>query len=263
MNRPKLLIYSPQLSDCPFFVPLSGIKTDFITETIATKAELKNRIKTFDPDAIIGCFCQAQEKDTAELLSLVTIANLVPLVFCSRKVSSDSVYAAARNGVDYFINCSEEKEKIICTINKLIQQGGIKKVFESCYPGSFSCSPYTNKIIKIIVSAFPNRLDENELARQLGVTPRWFRTLCMQIFKIKFSKLTRRIWIYQALRLMQLTNFDNTEIALQLNYSEEGSMARDFHKELGYTPSKARELLVNQKPEDILTHVTQSPGIME
>jgi AraC-like DNA-binding protein len=62
----------------------------------------------------------------------------------------------------------------------------------------------------------------------------------------------RRIWIYQALRLMQLINFDNTEIALLLNYSEEGSMVRDFRKELGYTPTKARKLLTNEKPEDML-----------
>lgn len=250
MSKPKLLIYSQQLSDCPFFEII--FKTDFIVETVDAIEELKKRIKTFNPDAILACFCQGQGKDITELSSLDPISNLVPLISCSRIVSSDFVFASAKNGVDYFINCSGEKEKIVSTISKIIQHGGIKKFFEFFYPDSFAFSSYTNKIIKIIINAFPNRLHENEFARQLGVTPQWFRKLCTQAFKIKFSKLMRRIWIFQALRLMQLTDFDNSEIALLLNYSEEGSMVRDFRKELGYTPNKARELLTNQKPGDML-----------
>jgi len=252
MNKPKLIIYSQQISECPFFVPPSGIKTDFITEVVGTSEELLNKIKTFNADAVLVCFCQAEEKDAVELLRLDVLTNLVPLIACSRTDSSDFVCAASKNGADYFINCSEEKEKIVSTINKIIQHGGIKKFFEYFYQDSFTLSSYTNKIIKIILNTFPNRLHENEFARQLGVTPRWIRKLCNQAFKIKFSKLMRRIWVYQALRLVKLTNFDNGEIALLLNYSEEGSMVRDFRKELGYSPTKARELLMNYNPEDML-----------
>jgi AraC-like DNA-binding protein len=250
MNKPKLIIYSQQHSDCPFFEII--FKSDFITETVGTLEELLKKIKTFNADAVIVCFCEAREENITELLPLESIPNLVPLIACSRTDSLDLIFATAQNGIDYFICYSQNKTKIVNAINKIIQHGGIKKFFEACYPDSFSFSPYTNKIIKIIVSAFPNRLNENEFARRIGVTPRWFRQLCIHVFKIKFSKLMRRIWIYQALRLMQLTNFDNTEIALLLNYSEEGSMVRDFRKELGYTPTKARKLLTNEKPEDML-----------
>lgn len=60
MNKPKLLIFSQQFSDCP----LSKIifKTDFITEVVETTEELKNKINKFNQDVIIACFCQAQEK---------------------------------------------------------------------------------------------------------------------------------------------------------------------------------------------------------
>ena len=250
MPKPKLLIYSQQLTDCPFFEII--FKIDFITDTVGTTEELKNKIKTYKPDVVIVCFCQAQEKDALELLQLNDITNLVPLIACSPTDSSGFVFASAKYGADYFFHCSGERVQIVNTINKIIKQGGLKKFFEAFYPDSFSFSPYTRKIIEIIISAFPNRLQENEFARQLGITPHWFRTLCIEAFKIKFSKLIRRIWIYQALRLMQLTNFDNTEIALLLNYSEEGSMVRDFRKELGYSPTKARELLANHSPEDML-----------
>jgi hypothetical protein len=60
MNKPKLLIFSQQFSDCP----LSEIifKTDFLTEVVETTEELKNKINNFNPDAIIAGFCQAQVK---------------------------------------------------------------------------------------------------------------------------------------------------------------------------------------------------------
>ena len=211
-----------------------------------------NKIKTFNPDGIIACFCQPQEKDIAELSSLDSIKNLAPLIYCSRIFLPDFVFAAAQSGADYFINCSEEKEKIVNIIDKIIQQGGIRKFFKACYPNISSSSPYISKIVKIILRVFPNRLDETEFARQLGLSQRQIRGLTKQVFKINFNKLMRRIWVYQALRLMKSTNFDNTEISLLLNYSEEGSMVRDFRKELDYTPSKARELLINYNPEDLL-----------
>ena len=250
MNKPKLLIFSQQFSNCP----LSEIifKNDFRTEVVETTEELRNKINKFNPDAIIAGFCKAEGKDIAELSILDPNINLVPLIYCSRGVISEVVFAAAQKGADYFINCLEEKEKIVNIINKIIQQGGIKRFFKACYPDSFSLSPYITKIVKIIISAFPKRLNENEFAEQLGVSERQLRVLSRQVFKINFNKLIRRLWIYQAIRLMKLTNFDNTEIALLLNYSEEGSMARDFHKELGYTPKKALKFLLINTPEDML-----------
>ena len=109
MLKPKLLIYSKQISDCPFFEII--FKTDFIVETVDAIEGLKKRIKTFNPDAILACFCQGQGNDIIELSSLDSISNLIPLISCSRIVSSDFVFASAKNGADYFINCSGEKRK--------------------------------------------------------------------------------------------------------------------------------------------------------
>ena len=104
----------------------------------------------------------------------------------------------------------------------------------------------------IIIHAFPHRLQENDMARQLGVSRSWLHKLCQRAFGITYTQLLRRIWIYQALNMMRDSNLDNTEIALRLNYSEESSMARDFRKELGCSPSEARLRLTTQSPEEIL-----------
>ncbi len=61
-----------------------------------------------------------------------------------------------------------------------------------------------------------------------------------------------RLRVYQALRMMQGTTFDNAEIAMHLNYSEASSLARDFRKELGYGLTIARRRLFENKPEDLL-----------
>ena len=252
MSKPKLIIYNQKSPGCSCFENI--FNSEFMTELVGTPEQLLSKMKTYNPDAVVKCYCRAREKDVPELLRLDALTNLTPLIACFQTGSSEFVCTAAHSGAEYFLSCSWDRIKIVKVILEAIQYGGIKKFFKICYPDSFAFSshPHIRKIINIIADTFPRKLNENEFAEQLGISTRWLRTLCKQAFKIKFNKLMRRIWIYQALRIMQLTNFDNTEIALLLNYSEEGSMARDFNKELGYSPTEARKLLANHIPEEML-----------
>ena len=61
-----------------------------------------------------------------------------------------------------------------------------------------------------------------------------------------------RTVVNQALYLMQHTNFDNSDIAMKLHYSEESSLARDFRKALKCNPDEARQLLTHQTREKLL-----------
>ncbi len=128
----------------------------------------------------------------------------------------------------------------------------LKEFLASSHAGSFAVSPHMRKMIDEIIHAFPHRLHESEMARRLGISRSWIQKLCRQAFGLTFTRLIRRIWVHQALRLMQHTNLDNVEIAEQLNYSEESSLARDFRKELGYSPTEARKRLAEQSPEALL-----------
>ena len=103
-----------------------------------------------------------------------------------------------------------------------------------------------------IIYTFPQRLTENDLANRLGISRSSLQKHWRKIFSQPYARLQRRIRVYQALRLMQHRKFDNTDIALHLNYSEESSMARDFHKELGYNPSEARRRLATHSPEQLM-----------
>ncbi len=145
-----------------------------------------------------------------------------------------------------------EEAKIKDVISEAIRRGGLKEFMASCYPGSFAVSPHVRKMIDEIIHAFPHRLHESEMARRLEISRSWVQKLCRQAFGLTFTRLMRRIWVHQALRLMQHTNLDNVEIAVQLNYSEESSLARDFRKELGYNPTEARQRLAEQSPEALL-----------
>jgi AraC-like DNA-binding protein len=95
-------------------------------------------------------------------------------------------------------------------------------------------------------------ITEPEMAKRLGISQRWLQKTCRQAFGKTFKRLMRRIWIHQALRLMEKTTLDNVEIAQQLNYSEESNMARDFRKEFGYSPTEARKRLTVQSPDELL-----------
>lgn len=58
--------------------------------------------------------------------------------------------------------------------------------------------------------------------------------------------------------MMQYSSLDNQEIAMQLNYTEESSMARDFRKDLGYSPAEARLRLTHVTPEELLSSTPDS-----
>ncbi|NIR69107.1 helix-turn-helix domain-containing protein [candidate division KSB1 bacterium] len=90
------------------------------------------------------------------------------------------------------------------------------------------------------------------MAQTLGISPRWLRTVCRRAFGKSFTQLMRQIRVYQALCFMKHTTLDNWDIAMQLNYSEESNMARDFRKELGYCPSEARIRLSEITPQELL-----------
>ncbi|MGH7595888.1 MAG: helix-turn-helix transcriptional regulator [bacterium] len=136
-------------------------------------------------------------------------------------------------------------------MDEAIPGGDLKAFLEACYPGSLP-SLHVRRMVDEIVHAFPHRITEPEMAKRLGISQRWLQKTCRQAFGKTYKHLLRRIWIHQALRLMQKTTLDNLEIAQQLNYSEESNMARDFRKELGYSPTEARKRLTAQSPDELL-----------
>lgn len=154
--------------------------------------------------------------------------------------------------MNHFISCGWDRASISGEISEAMRRGGITELLESCYPDVLNGLPYAHKIVNAIVRAFPHRLNERELSRQLGMSERWVRSLCRDVFKNTFGQLVRRIWVHQALRMMEHTGLDNTEIALHLNYSEESSMARDFRKELGCGCAEARKRLLNSTPLELI-----------
>ncbi len=198
------------------------------------------------------CFCSASEKDGDELARLQSLAGPIPVIACSKSLMTDFVREAARKGVSHFISCGWDRASISGEISEAMRRGGITELLESCYPNALNDSPYAHKIVNAIVRGFPHRLNERELSRQLGMSERWVRTLCRDVFKNTFSQLVRRMWVHQALRMMEHTDLDNTEIALHLNYSEESSMARDFRKELGFGCAEARKRLLNSTPLELI-----------
>ncbi len=184
------------------------------------------------------------------MLSVISHANHLPVLTCTKKLDSDFIRLAVQHGADRFLLCTMKAEKIQGLVLEAIQGGGLKEFLQSCCQGTVS--RHVRKMIDEIIHAFPYRLHENEIARRLEISRSWVHKLCRQAFGLTFTRLLRRIWVYQALRLMQRTNLDNVEIAEQLNYSEESSLARDFRKELGYSPTEARKRLAEQSPEALL-----------
>lgn len=249
MSKPKLALYSQALPDCPCFQSIFG--TAFEVIPTDSEEEFLRIVRRIDADAAVVCFCSTHERDAERILQLEALTGPVPVLTCSRTLDPEFVAFAAKHGADRFLCCSMKKHKIPEVIFETMRRNHLQEFLQSCCPGSVNM-PRIRKMIHEIVHTFPHRLNEEQMAVRLKISRSWLKKLCRQAFGKPFTRVMRRIWIYQALRMMRYTDLDNTEIALQLNYSEESNMARDFRKELSCSPSEARRRLLEHSPAALL-----------
>jgi AraC-like DNA-binding protein len=250
MPKPKLILYGRELSTCTCYYRIFNHEAElFVT---GTAKEFLRKIGEINFDIAVLCFCFAEEKDVEELSRLEALSGPLPVLACSKSYNPNFIRLAAQRGVNHFLLCDMEVNKIRQFILTALRGSGLRSFMEFCCPGCLASSPYVGKMINEIVHAFPHRLTIKELSRRLGITARRLQMVCQQAFGKTFTHLMRRIWVYQALKMMQNTNLDNTEISFQLNYSDETSLARIFRKELGYSPTEARKRLNKYSPEELL-----------
>ncbi len=224
---------------------------DFQLKVTQTKEEFLYQASNSNMDVGIQCYCYADEKDVNSLLKLREKANHIPHIVCTKIPNPDFITLGAQKGLDSFLLCNMPQVKIRARILNSIKENGLKVFIESHVKSEVN-SPYTRKIITKILHTQPLQLHVTDLASSLGITSRWLQSLFRDIFGMTYTELMRRIHVFQALNLMKNTRLDNTEIALKLTYSDENSLYRIFQKELGFSPTKAREYLINKTPTELL-----------
>lgn len=250
MSKPKIVVFSPEISDCPCWERL--FCTEFRAEAFHSETDFIKRAREETTDAAIICLCSAQESKIDNLVHLETLSGTKPILTCSKNLNPDFIKEAAVKGVNRFLLCTMEKEAIQDIILEAMKHGGLRELLEFYYGEKLASSPHINKLVDQIIQLFPHRPSANMIAKRLDISRSWLHRLCREAFGKSFSSFIRQIWVYQALRMMKYTPLDNTEIALHLNYSEESSLARDFRKELGCSPTKARQLLAQKMPKELL-----------
>lgn len=250
MSNVKIVIFAARL--CRHSCFLQNLQEEFDTTIAHNESEFVSKIRREEACAGVVCFCSAIEKDAEMVVRLDAVAGLVPVLSCSKTSSAEFVRAAMRNGFDRFLDCNMDKERISALVHKAIRRGCLRRFLESSSQTDFPSSPKVHRIIQEITHRFPHWPTEKELAEKLEISQRWLQKLCREAFGVTYSRLKRRICVHQALRMMKHSALENTEIAIQLNYSEESNLARDFRKELGYSPSEARRKLTVRSPEELL-----------
>lgn len=250
MAKRKLILYLKELPSCPCYGRI--FNTEYETSIAYTEEEFLANIHSASADAAVVCFCSAREEDIVNVLRLDALSGPLPVLTCSKTLNPDFIRKAAQRGAARFLVCNMGVEKIRNIIHDAIRDNGLKQYLQSRWSTDSVASLHMSKLIDEIVHVFPHRLPVSGFAERLGIDRGWLHKLCRQTFGKPLIALLRHVWVHQALRMMQHTNLDNTDIALQLCYSEESSMARDFHKELGYGPTAARQRLIRQSPEELL-----------
>ena len=249
-RRPRVVVFSPEISNCTCWGRL--FNTEFEAQAVHSEADFIRKARQESTDAAIICLCSAQESEIDDLVRLEALSGIKPLIACSKNLNPDFVRNAAVKGVNRFLLCTMEKQTIQDIILEAIKHGALKEFLEIYYGEKLSLSLHTRKLVDEIMKSFPHRPSDNTIAEKLDISRSWLHHICQKGFGKSLSRLLRLIWVHQALRMMKYTSLDNTEIALHLNYSEESSLARDFRKELGFSPNEARQLLAKQTPRELL-----------
>jgi len=249
-HTPKIAIFAPQIPDCSCWKCL--FNTEFEVEAFRSETDFIKNVRQESTDIAIVCLCSSPESEVDNIIRLEALSGAKPLLTCSKSLNHDFVKNAAVKGVNRFLLCTMDKETIQEIILEAIKHGGLREFLEEHYGENFSISPHIGKMLDEIIYLFPHRLSAHEMAEKLGISRSWQHRLCREAFGRSFSGFIRQIWVYQAMRLMNRTSLDNTDIALHLDYSEGSSMARDFRKELGYSPNEARRLLAKKNAGELM-----------
>jgi AraC-like DNA-binding protein len=249
MSKHKILLFCKELKKCLYHNCIFNKEYEILTTN--TEEEFLTYLKNIPVDAAIICFYNADTQDVEKLLSLDALTGPIPVLACCKDLNPEFIRIAAQRGMSRFIVSDMKFEEAKEVVLDAICNHGLKEFLSYRYFNGIHLSPHLFKFIDEIVYNFPHRLTVTESANRLGIDRGWLYKLCKQNCGKSPASLLRTIWVHQALRMMQHTNLDNLDIALQLNYSEESSMARDFHKELGCSPTEARVLLTNQSPEEL------------
>jgi len=250
MAGQKIILYSKTIQSCPCYKRIFSSKYE--TDVTEHKTELLEKLRSRRVDAAVLCFCSASKEEVESFLSRGDIAGPLPVLACTRELNPEFVNSAAGRGVNAFLECTMAPEKVHRLIDTVIQRDSIKEFFNKSMLTGITPHPELLKIIDGITHIFPHRITAEELAEKADMSRKWFSNEFFRTFGITYSAGMRRLRVYQALRMMDSTGLDNMEIAIQLIYSEESGLARDFRDVIGCSPDEARKRLEMETPEEIL-----------
>ncbi|HSG98426.1 MAG TPA: AraC family transcriptional regulator [candidate division Zixibacteria bacterium] len=250
MPKPKLLLYSQDLLSCPHYDVVFNHEFDIL----ATHREEKflETVRTEEPDVVVLCSCSSAQRDAESLARLASVAGPLPTLLCTRDYDPSFIGAAARRGIDRFVQCEMAVDDVRSIIFAAIRSARLRPFLQSCCSDETRSTQLVSKLIDEIVHSFPRRLSAVELSQRLGISTRRMQMICRDAFGKTYTQIMRKVWVYHALLMMKSTNLDNAEISFQLGYSEESSLARLFRKELGFSPSEARHRLQSYSPEALV-----------
>lgn len=251
MHKRTIILKSVQSAGCPLHNTIFDDR--FTVLHTRTEEEFLRFAHTMPADVAVICLCSACYVDIDQLERLNVIAGILPVLTCSNSLNPEFIRKAALRGVERFLLCDMEPKRITELIHEAIRDNGLREFLHSCRYGSENASPYIQKFIDDIIHVFPHRMSVAEFAQRLNIDRGWLYKICKQTFLLSPASLLRRARVHQALRLMLHTNLNNRDIAVQLDYCNESSMARDLRKELGCSPREARRRLETHTPEELLS----------
>jgi AraC-like DNA-binding protein len=249
--RKKIIFYKEKKNEtCNCFN--EAIKKEFDINTQPSKEDFLKAFNKEKIDAAVICLGLDQsipsdkynEEKIKELNKFGSFIGFIPVLSCTRKLDPNFIRQAVDKGISRFLSSELDTEKVKALLDDAINQNEIKKFIELKFPGCFERSRYAKKILNIVICNFPRKIESEEIAKELNISRKTLYQQSKKAFNTTSRKLTRILRIYYAARLMEKSELDNTEIAMQLNYSEESNMARDFRKVLQMTAGEARKKLV-------------------
>lgn len=249
-NKSKMLLVG--IDDQTVNILHEGLDDLFIIDKIDDSRKALVKAKEQNPDIIVSDYLMPEitgDQLCRELKSSIDTSHIAVVFLTSLCDSSDIVYGLEAGASDYItkpfeINVLRARLMKVLAQKRILQQDVVEASLEKVESDDIdNVSPIDRKFIEKVNHIITNRINDfdfstNDLYRDLGMS----RTVVYNKLKALTghspNDYIRIIRLNKAMTLLKTREFNVSEVALQVGYSDPKYFSTSFKKQFGVSPSK-------------------------
>jgi len=225
---------------------LSVLRQHFELTLAPSPESMRDLIAQKPATAALVHFPALTQQEIIWVEKLKKFSAWLPIIIFADRWDLDAVKQCGTLGIHAVLDCREEAEKKMTAIASALRLSGFRHLLAQTEKSMITWSLRMKRVYELILANFPNVPSVYELSASFHLHRRSFEKEFRKNFGVSYVCFVRLLSMYEAWRMMQCTELDNSEIALLMQYREETHFARDCRKAFDLNPTQLRELSENE-----------------